>query len=87
MAKYINSLFINQNKDGKRYYSSAIPTTHDASISRYRVTADFGDRWDLLAYRYYGDAKYWYVIAAANGGINGSIFIKPGTEIIIPEVI
>lgn len=87
MAKYINSLFINQNKEGKRIYSTALPTSYDTSTSRYSVIADFGDRWDNIAYQYYGDAKYWYAIAMANGGVNGSIFIKPGTEIIIPEVI
>jgi phage tail protein X len=87
MAKYINSLLINRTTDGKKYYSSALPTNYDTTNSPYRIVSDVGDRWDTLAYRYFGDAKYWYAIALANGQANGSIFIKPGTEITIPEVI
>ena len=44
-----------------------------------------GDRWDTLAYKYLGSATLWYVIANANNSLNGSIFIKPGNVIKIPE--
>jgi nucleoid-associated protein YgaU len=88
MAKYINNITIVRTDEGKRYYTSAIPSGDVSKPSiEYKHKARMGDRWDTIAYKYLGDAKYWYVIARANGGANGSIFIKPGTTIVIPEVI
>lgn len=87
MAKYVKSVYITKDSDGKTHYSSALPTDYDVSTSPYQITSKVGDRWDLIAYRFLGNAKYWYAVANANGGANGSIFIKPGTTITIPEVI
>lgn len=87
MAKYQNNIFITTTEAGKRYYTSAVPSDVPNPAIRYEYQTIVGDRWDTLAYKYLGAAKYWYVLAKANGGVNGSIFIKPGTIITIPEVI
>ena len=84
MARYINQLTINKTETGQKYYNTVIP--QDAPVDRviYQYKARLGDRWDTLAYKYLGSAALWYVIANANSGLNGSIFIKPGTLINIP---
>jgi hypothetical protein len=87
MAKFINNIITLTDDFGKRHYSSAIPDSYKITSFPYRHKARMGDRWDTIAYKYLGDAKHWYVVARANGGSNGSIFIKPGTLIIIPEVV
>lgn len=85
MARYINSISILRRDDGKRYYSTGIPTDPIEDLIEYEHVARVGDRWDTLAYKYLGSATLWHVVANRNGGINGSIFIKPGTKIIIPQ--
>jgi nucleoid-associated protein YgaU len=87
MAKYINNITIQKTDSGKRYYTSAIPMADIPRPIEYEHVARLGDRWDTIAYKYLGNAKYWYVVARANNGVNGSMFIKPGTVIIIPEVV
>lgn len=87
MAKYTNNILIDTTEEGKRFYTSAIPEGDRTSDLAYKHKARVGDRWDTIAYKYLGNAKYWYVVARANGGANGSIFIKPGTLITIPEVV
>lgn len=85
MARYNTDLTIRTNEDNIRHYSTVIPADPLPQDIEYQYTARIGDRWDTIAYKYLGSAKLWYVIANANGGLNGSIFIKPGTVITIPE--
>lgn len=42
-----------------------------------------GERLDILAGRQYGDAKLWWVIAAASG-VGWCLQVPPGTRILIP---
>lgn len=85
MPRYLNDIFINRTEQEKRYYSSAIPDNPATDELEYVHEARMGDRWDTLAYKYLGSAALWYVIANANSGLNGSIFIKPGTLVTIPQ--
>lgn len=88
-----------------RYAGSVVgPVTNSAGVTRntilpatpkdttYRVsfyTWRAGDRMDLLAYRFYGDERLWWLIADANPEIvpaASSLFsIAPGTLIRIPD--
>lgn len=85
MAKYINTILIERDDDGKRHYTSALPDSYTRTDTEFTYVSRVGDRWDSLAYKFLGSPKYWYVIARANGGANGSIFIKPGTTITLPQ--
>lgn len=87
MAKYSVPGRLEITETGKRYYTSGILESYVPSETDFTYTARVGDRWDSLAARYYGNPKYWYVLARANGGADGSIFITPGKEIVIPETI
>ena len=42
-----------------------------------------GERLDILAGRQYGDARLWWVIAAASG-VGWCLQVPPGTRILIP---
>lgn len=87
MAKYLNKIYIARLESGKPYYSTAIPSDPITETIQYTYKARMGDRWDTIAHKYLGSATLWYVVANANNGLNGSIFIKPGTIITIPESI
>tara|TARA_R110000851_G_scaffold205321_1_gene357352 strand:+ start:257 stop:577 length:321 start_codon:yes stop_codon:yes gene_type:complete len=51
------------------------------------VRTGWGDRFDNLAYQFYGDITLWWIISAANPNIVdfSSIFIPIGTEMRIPQ--
>lgn len=85
MSRYQTEISIKKTDSGKRYYGTVIPTDPTEETVRYTYTTRIGDRWDTIAYKYLGSAALWYVIANANNALNGSIFIKPGTVITIPN--
>jgi nucleoid-associated protein YgaU len=86
MPRYQNNIGINKTDTGKPYYTTAIPSDPIEEEFQYQHEARMGDRWDTLAYKYLGNAALWYVVANANNSLNGSIFIKPGTIITIPQI-
>lgn len=86
MAKYKETLRVARTESGKRFYTTVIPEDITVTDAAREHVARVGERWDTLAHRYYGRASLWYRIAAANGSADGSMFIKPGTVIKIPEV-
>ena len=86
MAKYTTPITISKTDSGKRYFETVIPQEVSLTGNEFIHEARIGDRWDSLAYRYYRNASLWYVIAKANTAANGSIFIKPGTLVTIPQV-
>lgn len=79
-------------RDGKRFY----PASPSASMIRLAVkngtlnvsqyVLSEGQRLDLVAANYYGDANYWWVIAAASG-IGWQCQVPPGTLLLIPTSI
>jgi nucleoid-associated protein YgaU len=86
MPRYQNRINREKTETGKSYYSSAIPVDPIEEQIQYQHRARIGDRWDTLAYKYLGNPALWYVIANANSALNGSIFIKPGSTVIIPQL-
>ena len=69
----------------KPYYKQKYyPNIPLSSTDEYVITT-IGDRLDSLAYSYYRDVNYWWVIAAANNNVTkGSMFPIPGTQLRIP---
>jgi nucleoid-associated protein YgaU len=86
MLRYLRIPNIRKLESGKRHYSTVIPKNATFSEFPSEYVAKAGDRWDTLAYKFYGNAARWYLLAIANDGVNGSIFVKPGTVIKIPEL-
>ena len=54
-------------------------------LYRYHVTKD-GERWDQLAYRYYGDSYLYPQIIAANPHIAITATFKAGLILVIPLI-
>ena len=44
-----------------------------------------GDRFETLAFRFYGDTTLWWIIARANNVRDGSYSLKPDEKIRIPS--
>lgn len=55
------------------------------SVHLRHITND-GERWDLLAYRYYGDAHAYEQIIAANPDIPLFAVLPGGLELVIPVI-
>ena len=69
---------------GTRVFQSTRPTKIEARIDDLIITVNEGDRMDLLANKFYGSPKLWFVIASVNNLTNGSMHIPVGTQIRIP---
>ncbi len=70
--------------DGRTVYKPARPSVVPQSITDAIVYANERDRLDIIATNIYGDAQQWWRLAAINGRVNGSLHLKPGSEIRIP---
>jgi hypothetical protein len=56
----------------------------NGTITTSELTLSEGQRLDHLAGKYYGDGRYWWVIAIASG-IGWGLQVPPGTRILIPN--
>jgi len=72
-------------KEGTSVYASTRPVKVPEADDDLIYTAREGDRFDTLAYRFYGAARYWYAIASVNGYENGGLTVPPGTQLRIPS--
>ena len=70
--------------EGTRVFQSTRPVKIEEAIDDVIITANEGDRMDLLADRFYGSPRLWFVIASVNNLTNGSMHIPPGTQVRIP---
>lgn len=67
----------------RRYSTIYYPVFGRKNTDIYRV-AKTSDRLDLLATEYYGDPRYWVVIAKANKLHAGTIRVPAGVRLRIP---
>lgn len=73
-----------QNDKGKQVLTTlTIPNIPENQTDIY-IIANNADRLDTLAHRFYGNAKYWWVIAVANNIGKGTLYIDPGIQLRIP---
>lgn len=68
----------------KRRYSTLYYPSFERKTSDIFIVGKITHRLDLLAAEYYGDPRYWVVIAKANKLYNGTMRIPPGMRIRIP---
>lgn len=71
--------------NGKRVVRSTIYPPIPRSLEDTYVITTIGDRLDLLAYRYYGNVGYWWIIAQANEIGKGDLNIPVGVQLRIPR--
>ena len=67
----------------ERYSSTFYPIIPYRDTDVY-IYSRSSDRLDLLAYDFYKDQRYWWVIARANNLGKGSFMIPPGIRLRIP---
>jgi hypothetical protein len=84
MNRYENINIVKTEK-GKRYRSTVkYPVINKKSTDIYIVGSQH-DRLDNLAYKYYEDARLWWIIARANNLGKGTLTVPIGTQIRIPK--
>lgn len=82
--RYQNIEQVKYQDTGSEYYSNNIyPDIPYSNDDDYVITV-LGDRLDLLAFDFYGDTSYWWVIASANALPGDSLYLEPGMQIRIP---
>ena len=54
-------------------------------LSYTSTTLSEGERLDILAGKFYGDGKYWWILAAASG-IGWGLQVPSGTIVYIPDL-
>lgn len=73
-----------QNDNKKQVLATlSLPTIADQEDDVYIIT-NSTDRLDTLAFRFYGDSRYWWVIAVANNMGRGTIAVGAGVQLRIP---
>lgn len=75
------------NADGSEKHVSRLSSVFYPDFSQNEdvyIVSKMGDRLDNLAYDYYGDSSYWYVIAIVNNLGRGTISVSPGIVLRIP---
>jgi hypothetical protein len=83
--RYQNIKIVKYESTGSQYYSNNIyPEIPLSNEDDYVITV-LGDRLDLLAFDFYGDTSYWWVIASANALPGDSLYLEPGMQIRIPS--
>ena len=66
MQRYSQFSEIILTSQGKRRYASMRYPKFERKPSDIYIITKITDRLDLLAYQYYGDVRYWPIIAKAN---------------------
>lgn len=84
MANRYNKIEILKTDLGKRYKKTVkYPKMEKDSRDTYIISIQ-GDRLDNLAYKYYEDARLWWILARANNLGKGDMEIPIGTQLRIP---
>jgi hypothetical protein len=85
MARYQDQKVSLDVENKRRFFTPLLDISIDVKESDEYVVASFGERLDLLAFRYYGDASFWWIIAAANPSLRrDSVYLEPGTQVRVP---
>jgi len=83
--RYQNIKITKYQDKGNQYYLNNIYPDIPLSENDSYVISTLGDRLDLLAFDFYGDVSFWWVIASANALSGDSLYIEPGLQIRIPN--
>lgn len=86
MQRYEEFTDIIPTAEGKRRYSSLYYPKVPRKASDNWIITKSSDRLELLAFEYYGDTRYWVIIAKANKLFNATIRIPVGIRLRIPDI-
>lgn len=84
--RYWNTLQTKVLSNGRVVYMSALPRPiYPNLLTDPYITAGDTVRMDVIAQGAYGSPHEWWRLAAANLKVNGSLYFRPGTQIVIPR--
>lgn len=86
MSDRYNDSKVLKSEKGREYYESIhYPVVERKDTDIYIITRR-GDRMDLLSNKYYGDSRYWWIIALANEDVVtfGTTVLPASVQIRIP---
>ena len=84
MSRYNNTILLKTSRGREYYGSTKYPSPPLSSDDLYVITQE-GDRFDQLAFQYYGDASLWWVISSSNPALEQNSYFPPvGIQIRIP---
>ena len=69
---------------GTRRYSSIRYPKIELKTSDIYIVTRRGQRLDIIANQYYGDPRYWVILARSNKLYGGTIVTPPGIRLRIP---
>lgn len=72
------------SESGKVFKRNAIYPSIPPTADDLYIISTVGDRYDILALKFYGDPKLWWIIASANNFNKTSLVLEPGVQIRIP---
>jgi len=85
MSRYTNTRVFKSTNRREFYGSTKYPVPPLSSEDIYVITQE-GDRYDQLAFQYYGDPSLWWVISSSNPGLKQNSYFPPvGIQIRIPQ--
>lgn len=82
-SRYVQGGTSETNKIGIGWWERRILPTDPTDIIYY-VENQYAHRIDLIASVFYGDSRYWWVIAQINNIIDPYNEIEPGRMLVIP---
>jgi nucleoid-associated protein YgaU len=68
---------------GEVFQTTRLPKIEKSFSDRFIFTRE-GDRLDNLAFEFYGDPRYWFVLALANNLGKGTLAVERGLQLRVP---
>lgn len=84
MINRYDNIAAKKDDSGRTVVKPVIYPPIPRSINDTYIRTTPGDRLDLLANNYYGNVRYWWIIAEANGIGKGTMAIPPNQQLRIP---
>jgi nucleoid-associated protein YgaU len=84
MGRYDKSKVFRDNT-GTRYLNRIQYPKIEISDTDVTIVGLYGQRLENLAHKFYGNTELWWIIARANGQLDGSTYMVPGKEYRIPQ--
>ena len=84
MGRYDESTIL-KDENGTRYLNRIQYPKIEQRDTDIVVKGLYGQRLENIAHKFYGNVELWWIIARANGQVDGSTYMKPGKEYRIPQ--
>jgi len=84
MNRY-KDITIVKTEEGKRYQKSVQYPLMERKLTDIYIIGARHDRLDNLAFKYYEDARLWWIIARANNIGKGNLTVPIGAQLRIPQ--